>query len=59
MAPRSLALVRADDVPPDVSRMSVWRTRLFDLLLRLDAKAALVDGVPADRVRIVDVPIER
>jgi hypothetical protein len=45
-------------VAPTVLRMTWWREWLFGLLLRLDTQSGTVEGVPADRVHIVDLPIE-
>ena len=47
-----------DTFAPTVPRMTWWRESLLGLLLRLDGKSGTVEGVPADRVHIVDLPVE-
>jgi len=40
-------------------RMARWREALFGFLLRVDARSAVVNGIPPEKVHVVDVPIER
>ena len=43
---------------PTVPRMTWWREWLFDLLLRMAAQSGTIEGVSADRVRIVDLRVK-
>lgn len=57
------AASHAESVPDvaasaDVPHMPWWRRQLFGRLLRLDAKANMLEGVTADRIQAVDIPTE-
>jgi hypothetical protein len=43
-------------VSADTPHMAWWRRRLFEVLLRLDATASILHGVPADRIHTADIP---
>ena len=43
---------------PTDPRMTWWREWLFGFLLRLDTQSGIIEGVPADRVHIVDLRAE-
>jgi hypothetical protein len=40
------------------SAMARWRQRLFRLLARTETRAAALYGLPPERVREVEVPVE-
>jgi hypothetical protein len=44
-------------VSEDTRHMSWWRRHLLGVLLRVDATASVLGGVPADRIHTVDIPM--
>jgi len=50
--------LRPNAAEPTRSRLGWWRAALFRLLLRADARAAAANGIPAEQLHHIDVPIE-